>query len=374
MSYWLFCLGGAVARGQVNLPAGFEVVEFAVSDVRTDGYMGINNCGQIVYTKGRGDTGEIFLYDNGRITQLTDNDILDGYPDINDAGTIVWCKYGDRIMQLKDGRVTFVGEGYIPRINERGDITWTLYKGQTCHSDQDIFLRQRRDVIRITDDEFNNQSPAMNNAGVVVWGHGNFCVRPQTSEVWMYDDGQITVMPTEETYATGPTINDNGLVAWSTQTGVELWQDGKKSKLEEWTLTPELNNRGDMKLVRQRDYNESWLRRIEDGNAVYYQLSDDIHSNSGGDINDLAEVVWRFVENPPRGDFGGGVRFLRRIRTGDMDGDLHVDLADFGDLVGCLTGPGPFEGLCQCRFGDVDHDGDVDLADVARFQNNFTGN
>jgi len=123
--------GDPTALGQINLPAGFEVVEFAADDIRTSGLMGVNNCGQVVYMKGRGVTAEIFLYDNGRITQITHNDIFDGGPDINDAGTIVWSEDDLRIMQLKDGRVTVVGEGRTPRINERGDVAWTLLKVHT---------------------------------------------------------------------------------------------------------------------------------------------------------------------------------------------------------------------------------------------------
>ncbi|RJP39305.1 MAG: hypothetical protein C4547_03605 [Phycisphaerales bacterium] len=234
-------------------------------------------------------------------------------------------------------------------------------------------MRHRREVLRLTDDHFNNQSPDLNDDGVVVWGRGDFCANPWVGEIHMYVDGEITVLASNETQIQVPTVNNLGQVAWHAPFGVEIWQDGRLSTLERWTQGPILNDRGDMKLLRQRKYNEAWLRRIEDGRPVYYQLTDDTYSNVVGDLNDLGEVVWRFIYNPPRGDFGGGVRFLRRIRTSDMNGDLDVDLDDLGDLAGCLTGPGRVDWMCECRFGDVDHDGDVDLADVARFQNNFTG-
>jgi hypothetical protein len=39
----------------------------------------------------------------------------------------------------------------------------------------------------------------------------------------------------------------------------------------------------------------------------------------------------------------------------------------------CLTGPGDFDRLCDCRFLDIDHDRDVDLGDFALFQRNYTG-
>jgi len=42
-------------------------------------------------------------------------------------------------------------------------------------------------------------------------------------------------------------------------------------------------------------------------------------------------------------------------------------------LHDCLTGPGDFDRLCDCRFLDLDHDRDVDLGDFARFQRAYTG-
>ena len=67
----------------VNLPEGFEIVQL------TDGggqyYTGsadINNCGEIVWSRRLESAGrpssEVYLYDNGKVTRLTDNDNNDG--------------------------------------------------------------------------------------------------------------------------------------------------------------------------------------------------------------------------------------------------------------------------------------------------------
>ena len=75
-----------------------------------------------------------------------------------------------------------------------------------------------------------------------------------------------------------------------------------------------------------------------------------------------------------------GVRYIRRIRTGDsgeggfglgFDGD--IDLRDFSVSQRCLTGPGDFDRLCDCRFLDIDHDRDVDLDDLTLFTTAMTG-
>ena len=75
--------------GQVNLPEGFEVVEIVRSDVQMN-FPHINTCGQIVFQWGRPRDVDVFLYDNGSLVHITDDDRFNGSPDINDAGTIVY--------------------------------------------------------------------------------------------------------------------------------------------------------------------------------------------------------------------------------------------------------------------------------------------
>ncbi len=79
------------ALGQVNLPEGFEIVEFAETDHATRSPR-INNCGEIVYVQDRFEDSRVYLYENGKITRLTDfnNGLGVANPDVNDDGTIVW--------------------------------------------------------------------------------------------------------------------------------------------------------------------------------------------------------------------------------------------------------------------------------------------
>ena len=58
---------------------------------------------------------------------------------------------------------------------------------------------------------------------------------------------------------------------------------------------------------------------------------------------------------------------------GDADFDTDVDAEDYPVIHGCLTGPGDFAPLGDCRFADLDKDDDVDLADIGVFQTAFTG-
>ncbi|HUU83896.1 MAG TPA: hypothetical protein VM243_10365 [Phycisphaerae bacterium] len=64
---------------------------------------------------------------------------------------------------------------------------------------------------------------------------------------------------------------------------------------------------------------------------------------------------------------------------GDADHDGDLDLADFAELAGCVSGPVGGAGFvtpseaCLRTFDFTPGDGDVDLADVGRFQESFEG-
>lgn len=60
------------------------------------------------------------------------------------------------------------------------------------------------------------------------------------------------------------------------------------------------------------------------------------------------------------------------VATGDSDGDADVDIIDFAEFAGCLTGP---DGTtpATCNLFDFDFDGDVDLADFGALGRLFTG-
>jgi len=68
---------------------------------------------------------------------------------------------------------------------------------------------------------------------------------------------------------------------------------------------------------------------------------------------------------------GDGVPDGCRI-FGDFDGDIDVDLFDYADFRGCITGPGGGLGG-GCEWGNFDCDDDIDLKDLAVFQEVFTG-
>jgi len=372
----------ASAAGQVNLPEGFEIVEFAVSDKRTD-QPAINDCGEIVYVKDKHENSRVFLYDNGKITRLTDYDkgrlVLGA--DINDAGTIVWGRgvfdqYKTfRVVMLRNGEQTVVGKGFCPSINSLGHVVWNRFRNYTCEFNTDIMFFDGQSVRWITHDRFSNQSPKINDRDQIVWTRYDFCVFPYVSEIRLYHNGLTVTLPSSDPQDVAPAINNLIQVAWSNNLGIELWEDGNTKLLTDWGGGPELNNLGDIFFFRWHDElrsDDAWLYRVSDGNPTFHRLTEDSVDDTVGDINDWGEPAWRWFENPRQGNWGGGVRFLRRIRTGDAEFDGDVDLVDYATFADCITGPRRVDRLCDCRFLDIDHDGDVDLGDFALFQNGFT--
>jgi len=57
----------------------------------------------------------------------------------------------------------------------------------------------------------------------------------------------------------------------------------------------------------------------------------------------------------------------------DCNSDGWVDLIDYDDFDGCLSGPGGGLPFPNCDCFDLDSDNDVDLSDIRRFQQAFNG-
>jgi len=377
---WMFC---GSALGQVNLPEGFEIVEFAESDELTQSPR-INNCGEIVYVQDRFEDSRVYLYDDGKITRLTDfnNGLGVGSPDVNDDGTIVWHQAMRRtpesaeIVRLENGERTVLGKGKTPSVNAHGRMSWHRFRSFDCNLHHDTMYFDGVSVKRIFRSELTDQSSEINDDDWITWGHSDNCVNPWVGEILLYREGPPTVIPSAASQVQLPTINNLGQIAWgTTEVGIELWQDGETKVLTDEGRNTELNNLGDIYFLRFDGPNgtlwDGYLYRVSGGEPTIHRLTEDNVWNVDGDINDWVEVVWRWRQSPQIQH--GGIRFMRRIRTGDSEFDGDIDLVDYAVFAECMTGPGRVDRLCDCRFLDIDHDGDVDLTDFARFQNGFVG-
>ncbi len=372
-------------RGQVNLPEGFEVVEVSRSDYYT-GAPSMNNCGQIMYDMRLGPNfgdREMFLYDNGRLTQITDDDVSDRIPSINEAGDAVWWR---KIVKGPDTQLALYADGELSifaentkgirggSINDRGDIAWAEDRRTRCRKRVDILLWDGQSVRTISDQKrFISQAPDINDLGDVTWMHTDFCSGRWKGDIRLWSDGATIILPSNKTQVQESKINNLRQVVWDATGAIEMWQDGQTRELVEGDASvPNLNNLGDVYFAwwDKRRW-QPWLYRVSGGgDPVFHRLVDDKVHNGRADVNDWGEVAWTWHR---KNNLSGGLRLMRRIRTGDSEFDGDVDLADYATFADCMTGPGQVDRLCDCRFLDIDHDGDVDLGDFALFQNAFMG-
>jgi len=70
-------------------------------------------------------------------------------------------------------------------------------------------------------------------------------------------------------------------------------------------------------------------------------------------------------------DLTGGFWFP--LSLDDCNSDGWVNLIDYDDFDGCLSGPNGGLPQPECNCFDLDSDNDVDLSDIRQFQHAFTG-
>ena len=373
-----------------QIPDGFEL-EQITADSYYDVGISINECGQIVFTKRLGNSwsaAEIFLYDNGKTTRVTQNADRETGPDINNLGEIVWARGmgEDGVTQI----ILYVsGSEYLvaqnpraatsPAINDASEIVWDEWWDTGCErSDADVLKLGTEHPVRISDGTNTNQSPQINSLGSTVWTDYDFCPDPWESMIWLYDGASSQVISDERmSQPQVPANNETGQIVWMATEARNMlwkWENGIAERLTDWGSNPRINSRGDVVFYRWDDSirrPHTWLYR----DGEFLQLTTGPYKYWVPDINEYSEVTIRMDYST----FSSDVLFMRRMRTGEADFDGDIDLTDYRKFADCLSGVDfldrnrvyPTDTLCECRFLDIDHDNDVDLADWAKFQNAF---
>ncbi|MFQ5463490.1 MAG: hypothetical protein ACE5E5_12815 [Phycisphaerae bacterium] len=371
------------AVGQV--PQGFEIVQIT-SSPKTLRSTRINRCGQIVYHEGSSwqDETEIFLYDNGVLRQITDNNYSDSLPDINDSGDISWTRFLNseathpgEIVLLRDGALLVLGPGHDASINNLAHVAWSTasVSSITCPEvDQDVYMYDGTTVQKISDSVLADRSVENNDADTLIWGRRDPPCgggpADWTAEIILYTETE-TVVPSSEAQNQLPHANNQDVLVWEALQAIERLENTEVTQITAVGANPRINNHGEIYFIRFHDEIGAWqpyLYRPEPEPTIYRLIEEPLW-NTDGDINDYGECVWGWSFLPD--SFAGGIRYMRRMRTGDTDFDDQIGASDFTDMPGCLTGPIDTDRLCDCRFYDMDHDRDVDLRDVAAFQVRF---
>ncbi|MCG3126984.1 MAG: hypothetical protein CHACPFDD_01840 [Phycisphaerae bacterium] len=373
-----------VATTAAQVPPGYEVLQLTTGPAM-DHPPRMNNRGQIVWESRLTDTdesGEIFLYANGTITRLTNDNFRDALPDINDAGEIVWSRfigpqgpYGltPEIVHYRDGvltQITFDGaEDYAPRINNLGLVVWkSSLDGSFLESD--VYLLDGGTIVRLTNglaENRSNQDPNINDRGQIVWTRYNDSVTPWESDIRLYEDGDTrTISAPNEFEPQLPEINDLGHIVWyhnnfTTSQQLRLWNGSKVLDLT-YGRNPRINDRGDIYFIRWHDFGgwQAWLYH----GKQFYQLSDDPFWNTDGNINNVGEAVWKSGET-----FTADIRFMS-LRLGDLNCDGTNNGFDIEPFVLAISDATAYEAAypdCDIALADINRDGSVDGVDVEPF-------
>jgi len=365
-------VGMSPRLADAQIPPGFEVIRLT-DDPDMDGPPAINNFGQVVWSKriDQGfDTEEIFFFDGVEVRRITDDNIRDAFPDLNDFGTLVWSREkatGEtenfEIAMWRDGRMTLLTDNDVgdwgPTVNNRERVTWSHISERGCFG---LYLMFYDGSVtwQLTDDDLSSQIPEINSSDEIAWVAFDFCQNPWMSTIKMYSGGRLIEMTDGECQDSGTTVNDRSQVAWGSGcpefSGILLWANGRTRRIIDAGLIPRINGRGTVAFTRfnlDTSILEQWL--WVDGELL--QLSDNGIPSWKGEINDCGEVSWWF------GDVPNLDIVLMRLKPGDATHDDIVSAEDFSLFDGCFSGPGDPDDVCKRSGSDVDRDGDVDLRD-----------
>ncbi len=379
-----------------QLPPGYEVIQLT-NDPAPDFGVAINNRRQVVYEKrlrGSEFSAEIFLWQDGQITQLTDDgplDIRDSHPAINDDGVIVWSRYigppgpygptAELMVRTPDGVVTQFTDNDVddiaPAINSLGQIVWPRRMASGCSGGvYDIFFWDGQEVIPITSDaipeQVANQSARLNDLGQVVWMRGDFCVNPWVSEIKMWDNGVTTRLTTTHLVPGSPDINNRVQVVWSHGVGrdaIDIWEAGITRQLIDWGSGPRINEAEMVTFHRWHEETANWDQYLYRDGRVW-QLSAGPLWNSSGNINDAGEVC--FISNLDPYTLIGDISLLMRFSQGDLNCDGAVDAFDVEPFIMALITPGAYRArypACDPMLADVNRDNQVNAFDIEPFIN-----
>jgi hypothetical protein len=392
----LFSLPAAlatIAAGQAVIPPGYEgIIDITTDTVADNLWPSMNNRGQIVWSR-RSDplddlTAEIFLYDNGNVTQLTDDYVRDAYPDINDAGVIVWSRgIGSggtmEIVRCQNGVITRLTSDaysdYRPRINENGRIAWCKWTGGGCqNSDCDIYLYNGTTVKRITFGGSSQQSPDLNELDDVVWTRYNFCHSPWTSTIMVrYADGTIEALTDDTGADRVPTINNARLVVWLGddpplwEDHIHLYQEGVTTTLTPWGSASYLNNCGDIAFNRWHPDSQTWQVWLY-RQGQFYQITSDPFWSFAGAIDDVGNVVFLSGDDYM---MMTNLHLLNRLPLGDLNCDGAVNAFDIDAFVSVLVDPSEYQAQyadCDATLADLNLDGSVNVFDIDPFVDALT--
>jgi hypothetical protein len=361
------------ACGQI--PEGWEIIQITSDPEFVDGPPDINDRGQIVFARRPWPDlagMEIFLYDRGKLVQLTDDDVQDAAPRINNHGEIVWWRRihgSDKptgIVMWRNGKVHIVSDQPFsegsPDINDSGHLVWYgLVDPGMARTE--LFLFDGSRTRQLTNNGLVNQGAMINNRSDLVWTKYDHSVSPWVSEVIGYFQQSLMLLANGQRQVIAGGLNDVPQVVWDSPfTGVELWENGQtRVLLPENAIAGAINNRGDVAITRWDTVHSNTALWVLRADASFLQIADGSLGGTTPEMNQRGELVWRsgdVTSFPPI-----GIALLtKRAFIADLDLDGDVDLKDVSMFQMCF-GSNASATEENCTSCDMNNDGNVSLTD-----------
>jgi hypothetical protein len=364
-----------------QVPPGWELVQIT-DDSDYDARPSLNNCRQVVFSKRINNSipdEEIFLWDGGQLTRLTDDGVNDFIPNINDQGTITWSRAVGvnaswEIAIRHAGETTVLTDNalddFAPRLNELDHLVWDRTTGGQC-GESDIYYYDGARTLQLTVENMSNQGATLNDADQIAWTKYDFCVSPWLSTIMLHSGGKTLPMTSGLQGDQAPQINNRLEIVWDGpgqpgHHGVWLQNSETLIQVTDDGTVPRINNRGTIMFNRWYGGMEFQIWTYLDG--AFTQMTAFPGWKFGKAINDHGDIALEVGQFPTTDIFL--LRSLRHIPDVDADGD--TDLGDLATMQRCFHLHECALGAV-CSFSDLNVDQFVDLGDFADFLVQFNG-
>lgn len=269
------------------------------------------------------EVGEVVWWGNGGVHFYNGTDILQlsttgRTPKINDSGHVVW----DEDVLWLDGITTdseiFLYDGFsttqitdndfddhLPQINNSGIITWDGWEGSHTLNPPDIdwytwniYMYDGISISKISDTIYSDMGSKINATGDVIWTWQNEFAN--SGELYLYD-GISTILISDNVwtdyyaygYPPAHQIHDNGLVAWQGYDSQIYLYDGSITQLTSspqgfWSH-PQINTNGDV--VWHGLDPDDYEIFLYNGSSTT-QITNNDSNDMGPQINDNGKIVW----------------------------------------------------------------------------------
>lgn len=259
---------------------------------------GVRAPGPLVWQEG----GDLVLWDGSTRRQITSlsNDARDQQQharefqwQANDGGQVVWRGWdghdyeiylwdGARVVRLSDNDQ----DDEDPQINDAGQVVWS--------SEGQIYLWDGATVQALTPPGTFGQEPRINRSGMVVWTGG---------EVYLWDGDTVRQITSGSTSAYDATINDAGQVAWviykklpnrTTDSDVFLWDGSRARRLATPDVTdyyPQITNKGQVVWLGEARNETALSVYLWDGGTIR-RFPGRFFQGDRPQVNQGGQVVW----------------------------------------------------------------------------------